>query len=153
MVFRLFSAKTQSLNQCCMIINWTLGNKLQSNSIRNSNFFIQENAFDNGVWIMSAILSRPQCVKERQCLAIVDIVYLNCAMTIRGAYISYLLVLEAEDMSIKTKSGVPDVARLMQKKMLLRLSSLCLGSIHWMVAEMIKSLSTLKYNAIIGFKI
>ena len=49
-------------NQCCNIINWTLRNKLQWNLNQNSYIFIQENAFENVVWKMSAILSRPQCV-------------------------------------------------------------------------------------------
>ena len=39
------------------------GNKLQWNVNQNSEFFIQENAFEKVVWKMSAILSWPQCVK------------------------------------------------------------------------------------------
>ena len=38
-------------------------NKLQWNVYRNSYIFIQENPFENVVWKMVAILSRPQCVK------------------------------------------------------------------------------------------
>ena len=49
--------------QCWNIVNWTLRNKLQWNFNRNSYIFIQENAFENVVWKMAAILSRPQCVK------------------------------------------------------------------------------------------
>ena len=49
------------------IVNWTLRKKLQSNCIHNSNIFIQETAFENVVWKMSAILSRPQYVKSLQC--------------------------------------------------------------------------------------
>ena len=45
--------------------NWTLKNKLQRNLYRNSNIFIQENAFQNVVWKMAAILSRPQCVNVK----------------------------------------------------------------------------------------
>ena len=40
---------------------WALGSKLQWLFIRNSNIFMQENAFEN-VSEMAAILSRPQCV-------------------------------------------------------------------------------------------
>ena len=43
--------------------NWTLGNKLQWNLNWNSYIFIQEIIFENVVWKMTAILSRPQCVK------------------------------------------------------------------------------------------
>ena len=51
------------LNQCWNIVNWALGNKLQWNLNRNLYIFIQENAFENVVWKMAAILSRPQCFK------------------------------------------------------------------------------------------
>ena len=51
------------LNQCWNTVNWTLGNKQQWNLHQNSYLFIQENAFENVVWKMAAILSRPQCVK------------------------------------------------------------------------------------------
>ena len=54
------------LNQCWNIVNWTLGNKIKWNLNRDLNIFIQENAFENGVWKMAAVLSRPQCVKRRQ---------------------------------------------------------------------------------------
>ena len=43
------------------IANWTLANKLQRHFYWNSNIFIQENAFENVVCQMAAILSRPQC--------------------------------------------------------------------------------------------
>ena len=56
-------APSHSLNQCCIIVNWTLRNRLLSNCIWNSSIFIQENAFENVVWKMSAILSGPQYVK------------------------------------------------------------------------------------------
>ena len=63
--FRLvsWSAPSHYLNQCWNIVNWTLGNKLQWNLNRNTNIFIQENAFESVVCQMAAILSRPQCVK------------------------------------------------------------------------------------------
>ena len=48
------------------IVNWTLGNKLNWNLNRNVYVFIQENAFENVVWKMAAILSRPQCVKMKE---------------------------------------------------------------------------------------
>ena len=50
------------LIQCCNIVNWTLWNKLQWNFNQNSCIFIQENAFENVVWKMAAILCQPQCV-------------------------------------------------------------------------------------------
>ena len=51
------------LNQCWNIVHWTIGNKFQCNVNRNWYIFIKENPFENVVWKMSAILSRPQCVK------------------------------------------------------------------------------------------
>ena len=50
------------VNQCWNIVNWTLGAKLQRNLNRNSCILFQENAFENVVWKMVAILIRPQCV-------------------------------------------------------------------------------------------
>ena len=52
------------LNQCWNIVHWTLRNKLQWNFNRNSNRFIQENAFESVVCEMRAILSWPQYVNE-----------------------------------------------------------------------------------------
>ena len=46
------------------IIKLNLRNKLQWNLKRNSYIFIQENAFENVVCEMAAILSRPQCVNK-----------------------------------------------------------------------------------------
>ena len=46
------------------IINWTLRNKLQWSFSGKSNFFIQENAFENVACEMSAILSRGRWVKK-----------------------------------------------------------------------------------------
>ena len=56
-------APSHYLNQCWDIVNWTLRNKLHWNFNRYSYIFIQENSFENVVWKMAAILSRPQCVK------------------------------------------------------------------------------------------
>ena len=50
--------------KCWNIVNWTLRNKLQWNFNRNTYIFIKENASENVIWKMVAILSRPQCVKD-----------------------------------------------------------------------------------------
>ena len=55
------------LNQRWNIVNWTLRNKLQLNFDRNSNIFIEENTFENVVWELLFISSRPQCVKASHC--------------------------------------------------------------------------------------
>ena len=65
------------LNQCGNIVNWTLRNKLQWNFDRNSYIFIQENAFDNVVWKMAAILSWTQCVKGSICEVMHGIQYVD----------------------------------------------------------------------------
>ena len=52
------------LNQCRNIVDWILGNKHQWNLTRKLCICIQENAFENVVWKMAAILSRPQCVNS-----------------------------------------------------------------------------------------
>ena len=51
------------LNQCWNIVNCTLRNKFQWNFNRYLYIFVQENAFENVVWKILAILSWPQCVK------------------------------------------------------------------------------------------
>ena len=58
-----WTAPRHYLNQCWNIVNWTLRNKFQWNFNRNSNICIEENTFENVVCEMSAIFSRPQCVK------------------------------------------------------------------------------------------
>ena len=50
-----WTAPSHYLNQCWNIVNWTLGNKLRENFNRNSNIFIQENAFENVVCEMASI--------------------------------------------------------------------------------------------------
>ena len=54
-----YLAPSHYMIQCC---NWTIRNERQWNCNRNSYIFIQENPFENVVWKMAAILSRPQCV-------------------------------------------------------------------------------------------
>ena len=54
----------------CQTMIWTnagilIRNKLQWNANRNSNFFIEENAFQYVIWKMLAIFSRPQCVNNK----------------------------------------------------------------------------------------
>ena len=58
-----WSAPSHYLNQCWFIVNWNFWNKLHWNPNRNSYIFIQENAFENVVRKMTAILFRPKCVE------------------------------------------------------------------------------------------
>ena len=62
------------LNQCWNIVEWTLRSKCQWNHNLNSYIFIQENAFENVVWKMAAILSQPQCVNTHlhSCSVVMD---------------------------------------------------------------------------------
>ena len=62
-----WSAPSHYLKQCSNIVNWALWNKLQRNFIRNSYIYIHENAFENVVWKMAAILPRPRCVEMNLC--------------------------------------------------------------------------------------
>ena len=62
--------------------NWTLRNKFQWNSNRNSYIFIQENALENVVCEVAFILSRPQCVKLHT---------LFCGALFSCGYIAYSL--------------------------------------------------------------
>ena len=57
-------APSHYLNQCWNIANCTRSNKLHWNLNQNSYIFIQENAFENVICKMAAILSRPYCVNS-----------------------------------------------------------------------------------------
>ena len=59
-----WSAPSHYLNQCWNIVNRTIRNKKQWNFYLNSNIFVHENAYENVVWKMVAILSRPECVNR-----------------------------------------------------------------------------------------
>ena len=62
-------APSHYLKQCWNIVNVTFGNKFQWNLNRNSYMFIHENAFENIIRKLAAILHRHQCVEQRQSLA------------------------------------------------------------------------------------
>ena len=53
---------SQYVNQCWVIVNWTLRNKLYWNFDQNTKLFIHENAFENIVYEMAAILSRERWI-------------------------------------------------------------------------------------------
>ena len=53
-----YSAPSHYLNQCWVIVNCTLRNKFQWNFNQNTKLFIHENACENIVCEMAAILSR-----------------------------------------------------------------------------------------------
>ena len=58
----LSPGRRQAIIWTNVIVNWTLRKKLQWNFNRNYNIFSQENAFENVVRKLAAILSRPQWV-------------------------------------------------------------------------------------------
>ena len=60
-----WTAPSHYMNQCWNDVDWNLRNKHQWNISQNSCIFFQENAFENVIWEMAAILSRPQCVKTQ----------------------------------------------------------------------------------------
>ena len=78
------SAPNRYLNQCWNIVYWTPRNKLQWNVNLNSYILSQDNPFENVVWNMVAILSRPQCV--------------NCSV-----YTTYLHLLHSDSVIAEQK--------------------------------------------------
>ena len=58
-----YSAPSHYINQCWVIVNCTLRNKLQWNFNKNTELFIHKNASQNTVCKMAAILSRGRWVK------------------------------------------------------------------------------------------
>ena len=61
----VYSATSHYLNQCWVIVNWTLGNKLQWNFNQNKKLFFHENASVKIACKMGAILSRGRWVNEQ----------------------------------------------------------------------------------------
>ena len=59
-----WSVPSHYLDQCWLLVNWSLRNKLQWNSNPNTELFIQEKAFKNVVCEMAAILSRGRWVND-----------------------------------------------------------------------------------------
>ena len=53
------------LNQCWIIVNWTLANIFQWKFNQNTAIFIEENAHENVFCEMASILSRPQWVNPK----------------------------------------------------------------------------------------
>ena len=61
--FVTYTARSHYLNQWWYIVHLVLRSTCQCNIIWNLKVFIQENVFENVVYEMAAIFSRPQCVK------------------------------------------------------------------------------------------
>ena len=57
------SAPSHYLNQCWVVVKWTVRNKLQWN-INQTKLFIDKNAVESVVWEMAAILSRRRWVNS-----------------------------------------------------------------------------------------
>ena len=49
------SEPSHYLDQCCLIVKWTLENKLQWNSIQNTKHFVHTNAFENVIFEMPVV--------------------------------------------------------------------------------------------------
>ena len=60
-----WQAPSHYLNQSWNIVNWTQQNNLRWNIHQNTIIFIQENAFEDIVWMMTTILSQPQLFIHR----------------------------------------------------------------------------------------
>ena len=60
----VYSAPSQYLNQCWVIVNWTLGNKLQWDCNQNTKIFIHKNASEYIVCEIAIILSRRKWVND-----------------------------------------------------------------------------------------
>ena len=61
-----YLAPSHYLNQCWVLVNWTLRNKLQRNFNQNTKLFIHKSASENIVCEMVAILSRGRWVNRPQ---------------------------------------------------------------------------------------
>ena len=85
------SAPSHYLNQCWVIVNWTLWNKVQWNFNQNTKLFIHENAFENIVRKLAAIVFWLQCVKENLLACDNIMTWLECGSpNITFIFTSYL---------------------------------------------------------------
>ena len=68
-----YSAPNHYLNQCWVIVNWTLRNKLQWNfNYQNTKFFIHKNASENIICKTAAILSRGRWINSYHSACYID---------------------------------------------------------------------------------
>ena len=94
-----YLAPSHYLNQCQAIVNWTPRNKLQWNFFQDTKFFIHENASENNVCEMVAILFRGRWVKlslmEDRCFSLSYIVNIMAAddLSTQGARVLKWLVM------------------------------------------------------------
>ena len=77
-----------------------MGNKFQWNLNQDLYIFIQENAFDCVVCEMTAILSRPECVK---CLCLIDHIALLWNI-LQNVYIYFIHTLDSKSITYQTYS-------------------------------------------------
>ena len=94
MACRLIGAKPY-INQCCIIVNWTLANIFQWKFNQNTTIFIEEIACENVVCEMVSILSRPQYVnyRLRHCPQLTSVLIEHLSMTSITAWWPFLACL------------------------------------------------------------
>ena len=97
------------LNQWWSIVNWTLRNKLQWNFNRNLNIVIHENAFENVVCEMAAMLYRPQCVNCLWEVHSVRNLHWYSYRCIPSRTTSYHIICKINYTSIHIRHGCPSV--------------------------------------------
>ena len=89
-----FSAPSRYLNQCWVIFNWTLRNKLHWNYNQNTKIFIHENAAENIVCEMVAILSRERWVKNMWYSGIQPWISLSCCWYFKASQQAKSVILD-----------------------------------------------------------
>ena len=92
-----FSAPSLYLNQRWNILNWTFGNQLHWNVNQNINIFIKENAFENVVWGITAILSQLQYVNTNPLVS-----HKSKLSFIKPEYMSYI----SQDVTERGPGGI-----------------------------------------------
>ena len=93
-----YSVPSHYLNQCWIIVNWTLRNKLQWNFNQNTKLFIHGNASENIICEMAAIINKVYvhdkdnyCTKKKKCSG-----YQSAVPTAKAELVSWeLLVVSA----------------------------------------------------------
>ena len=87
-----------------ILLIWPLGTNFGEISNEIQTFSFQENPFQNVVWKMAAILSRPQCVKATPCWLIIIIIIITTTIIIINSNYSVALTRGFTSISL---SSVP----------------------------------------------
>ena len=114
------------LNQCWDIVNSNLSNTFQWNLKQNSYIFIKENAFENVVCDMAAILTRPQCV-----MRLLEYWITIFALYLQNKHLIYISRFSLPEGSQQMKVRCYMICKIINKYMMSLRNPFCCVSYHF----------------------